>query len=164
MAPADALAEGLAAHIADAPARTMLTPGIHAAYGAGLGQLALAGARRMAEGAAPTGPTQGQSTFFEVDSATFLAEPRLAEEVFGPEALLVKVRDRTSIPESPLPHMANFWPRPPSVSRIDGRKGNEGETTGNFGNPGKVPAGLARPAGFEPATARLEGECSIHLS
>ena len=24
--------------------------------------------------------------------------------------------------------------------------------------------GLARPAGLEPATARLEGECSIHLS
>jgi hypothetical protein len=24
--------------------------------------------------------------------------------------------------------------------------------------------GLARPAGFEPATARLEGECSIQLS
>jgi NADP-dependent aldehyde dehydrogenase len=88
-----ALRDAMAARISSAPARTMLTPGIHAAYLAGLDRLAQDGAARTSEGAAPTNALDGQSALFEVDGAALLAEPRLAEEVFGPEALLVKAED-----------------------------------------------------------------------
>ncbi len=92
-----ALRDAMAARVAAAPARTMLTPGIHAAYLSGLDRLAQDGARRTSEGVAPAGALDGQSALFEVDGATFLAEPRLAEEVFGPEALLVKAADAAQL-------------------------------------------------------------------
>jgi NADP-dependent aldehyde dehydrogenase len=89
----EAMRESLSARIASAPARPMLTPGIHSAYLQGLDRQQASGARRTAEGAAPSRDLDGRSALFEVDGARFLADPRLAEEVFGPAALLVKVRD-----------------------------------------------------------------------
>ena len=83
----------LAARVAAAPARTLLTPGIHAAYLGGLERLRRDGARLVSEGETPAGDLAGRTALFEVDGSAFLAEPALAEEVFGPEALLVKVRD-----------------------------------------------------------------------
>ena len=74
-----------------AEARTMLTPGICNAYRDGLGRLQRLGARRIAEGPEPTGKWYGQATLLELDGASLLAEPKLAEEVFGPAALLVAV-------------------------------------------------------------------------
>ena len=88
-----ALREAMAARVAAAPARTMLTPGIHAAYQGGLKRLERDGAQAVGEGAAATRELDGRAALFEVDGARFLAEPALAEEVFGPEALLVTVRD-----------------------------------------------------------------------
>jgi NADP-dependent aldehyde dehydrogenase len=87
------LRDAMAARTAAAPARTMLTPGIHAAYLSGLDRLRRDGARLTSEGVSPAGDLAGRPALFEGDGATFLAEPGLAEEVFGPEALLVKVRD-----------------------------------------------------------------------
>jgi len=88
-----AMREGLAARISAAPARTMLTPGIHQAYTSNLALQERAGARRIAEGAAPEGPNDGQAALAEVDGGEFLADPTLAAEVFGPAALLVRALD-----------------------------------------------------------------------
>jgi NADP-dependent aldehyde dehydrogenase len=79
--------------VAAGPARTMLTPGINQAYRANVQRLEKAGARRIAEGAPESGEWDGRAVLFEVEGAQFLAEPLLAEEVFGPSALLVKAKD-----------------------------------------------------------------------
>lgn len=93
----DGMRAAAAARIAAAPARTMLTPGIHAAYVAGLSRLEAAGARRVADGQPATAELDGRSALFEVDGRTFLAHAGLAEEVFGPAALLVKLRDEEEL-------------------------------------------------------------------
>jgi NADP-dependent aldehyde dehydrogenase len=78
----DAMREGLLNRISAAPARTMLTSGIHQAYLKNL-------ARQQEAG----GPNDGQAFLAEVDAEDFLASPALADEVFGPTALLVRARD-----------------------------------------------------------------------
>jgi alpha-ketoglutaric semialdehyde dehydrogenase len=93
----ETMRESLSARAASAPARPMLTPGIHSAYLQGLDRLRASGARRTAEGAAPSRDLDGRSALLEVDGARFLADPRLAEEVFGPAALLVKVRNEEEL-------------------------------------------------------------------
>ena len=74
-------------------ARTMLTPGINAAYRKNLERQGNAGAERIAAGGEPHGAWDGQSILFEVDGARMLENPSLSEEVFGPAALLVRVKD-----------------------------------------------------------------------
>ncbi|MCW2241130.1 aldehyde dehydrogenase (NADP(+)) [Azospirillum canadense] len=93
----DALREGLSARIASAPARTMLTPDIHGAYRTGLERLEAGGAARITEGASPSADLDGRAALFEVDGTGFLADSTLSEEVFGPAALLVKVRDEEEL-------------------------------------------------------------------
>ena len=89
----DAMRDGLMGRVSAAPARTMLTPGIHQAYVTNLARQHGAGAEQIAVGAAPNGPFEGHAALAEVSGAQFLENPRLAEEVFGPAALLVRVRD-----------------------------------------------------------------------
>jgi NADP-dependent aldehyde dehydrogenase len=89
----DAMRDGLVGRVGGAPARTMLTPGIHRSYLSKLERQQEAGARRIAEGAAVDGPFDGQAVLAEVDGDTFLDNPALADEVFGPAALLVRLRD-----------------------------------------------------------------------
>lgn len=72
-------------------ARTMLTPGIHDAYDQGAQRLRESGAETLTEGPEPQGSWQGRSRLLEVDGERFLADPGLAEEVFGPAALLVRL-------------------------------------------------------------------------
>lgn len=86
----DALRTAMIGRIGDAPARTMLTPGIHSSYESGLGKLKRSGAHRIAEGVMPKASLDGQAVLFEVTGPEFLANSVLAEEVFGPTALLVK--------------------------------------------------------------------------
>jgi NADP-dependent aldehyde dehydrogenase len=83
--------------VAAAAARPMLTPGIHGAYLSGLDRLHGAGARPVAEGLAATAALDGQALLLEVDGPRFLGETGLAEEVFGPAALLVKVEDEAQM-------------------------------------------------------------------
>lgn len=85
--------EGLAGRVREAQARTMLTPAIHQSYLGNLQRQLQAGARRIADGGAAAGPFDGQAALAEVDGDTFLEHPSLADEVFGPSALLVKLRD-----------------------------------------------------------------------
>lgn len=91
------LRNGLSRRTGAAPARTMLTPGIHAAYERGVARQESAGARRVIEGAASQAALDGQSVLLEVDGEVFLAQPTLAEEVFGPAALLVRASDEEQL-------------------------------------------------------------------
>ncbi|MDP9657730.1 UNVERIFIED_ORG: NADP-dependent aldehyde dehydrogenase [Pseudomonas putida] len=92
-----ALRHAMSQRVSAAPARTMLTPGIHGAYLNGLRTLENAGARLVAVGSSATAEVDGRSALFEVDGEHFLAEPALSQEVFGPSALLVKVRDEAEL-------------------------------------------------------------------
>lgn len=93
----DELRAAVIRRVEDMTARTMLTPGIHSAYRKGLERLADDGAEQIAVGGQQAGPFDGQASLFEVDGAQMLAQPGLAEEVFGPSALLVKVADETEM-------------------------------------------------------------------
>ena len=74
-------------------ARTMLSPGINAAYRKNVERQGNAGAERIAAGGEPQGAWDGQSVLFEIDGARMLENPSLSEEVFGSAALLVRVKD-----------------------------------------------------------------------
>ncbi|MHC8286114.1 aldehyde dehydrogenase (NADP(+)) [Pseudomonas sp. XS1P51] len=93
----EALRAAMVKRVTEAAARTMLTPGIHASYLSGLAAMENAGANRVAEGSASTAAFDGGSVLLEVDGQRFLAEPLLAQEVFGPSALLVNVTDENEL-------------------------------------------------------------------
>ena len=67
----------------------MLTPGIHQHYLRALERLA-AGARLLARGADPGGPNCGRAALYSVAAQSLLENPWLAEEAFGPAALIVR--------------------------------------------------------------------------
>jgi NADP-dependent aldehyde dehydrogenase len=74
-----------------APA-TLLHAGILRAFEAGVAAVArIPGVRPIARAGSPADPgrTQAVPSLFETDAATFLREPRLREEVFGPVSLVV---------------------------------------------------------------------------
>jgi NADP-dependent aldehyde dehydrogenase len=93
----EALRDAMVKRVAEASARTMLTPGIHASYLNGLAAMENAGARRVAEGSAANEDFDGQSALLEVDGQRFLNEAVLSQEVFGPSALLVTVEDEAEL-------------------------------------------------------------------
>ncbi|NOV27695.1 aldehyde dehydrogenase (NADP(+)) [Cupriavidus necator] len=85
--------QAASARLATLPAATMLTPGIHRAYCAGVASLAShAQVHTVARGAAGAA-TQGQAALFATDAGAFLADPALRHEVFGAAALVVRCRD-----------------------------------------------------------------------
>lgn len=92
-----ALRAAMVKRVSDAPARPMLTPGIHGAYLSGLDHLQSAGANLVAVGAVANADLDGRSALLEVDGHRFLADSALAHEVFGPAALLVKVKDKAEM-------------------------------------------------------------------
>ncbi|PXX99793.1 aldehyde dehydrogenase (NADP(+)) [Halomonas sp. LBP4] len=73
-------------------AQTMLTPGIHAAYADGVGQLA-GEAREIARGPAGEGPHQCQTALFAARGADFLQSEALQAEVFGAASLVIECDD-----------------------------------------------------------------------
>ncbi|MGO4304282.1 aldehyde dehydrogenase (NADP(+)) [Cupriavidus sp. RAF12] len=85
--------QALIARIEAMHARTMLTPGIATMYRRNVDRQLSAGAQQIAMGGEPQGTWDGQSLLFEVDGARLLESPSLSEEVFGPAALLVRVKD-----------------------------------------------------------------------
>ena len=73
---------------------TMLTPGIAAAYAAGVKLLAEHECvETIASGQATSGDCDGRAHFFATDAASFLAHPELRDEIFGPSSILVRCRD-----------------------------------------------------------------------
>ena len=76
------------------PALTMLTPGIHAAYDAGVARMGEHSATStLSRGAACAGPHEGRAALFATTAADFLKEPALHEETFGAAALVVRCPD-----------------------------------------------------------------------
>jgi len=93
----DAFLSGAAQALEGIAAQTMLTPGIHKAYCAGVAALeSNAAVKRIAQGQAG-GETQGRATLFATDAGSFLADHSLAEEVFGAASLVVRCRDLSEI-------------------------------------------------------------------
>lgn len=91
-----ALRAAMIQRVNQAAARTLLTPGIHAAYQNALSALETAGANPIAKGhAALRG--QGQSMLLEVDGEQFLQNAALSHEAFGPAPLLVKVDNEQAL-------------------------------------------------------------------
>ncbi|MBV8123753.1 MAG: aldehyde dehydrogenase (NADP(+)), partial [Paucibacter sp.] len=75
-------------------AQTMLTPGIHGAYRAGVAQLeSIEGVRKLAQGAVAGQPNAAQAALYVTDARCFLEAPQLESEVFGPAAIVVACRD-----------------------------------------------------------------------
>ncbi len=81
-----------AAQIAATPAFAMLHAGIAAAYRAGIEEMARVSGVQVA---AQAGSNAGSATaaVLRTDAATFLRQPRLHEEVFGPSTLVVRCDD-----------------------------------------------------------------------
>lgn len=81
--------EAARAAIAAVEPAVMLTPGIHQSYLHALERLG-AGAHLLARGADAGGPNCGRAALYSVPAQTLLDNPRLAEEAFGPAALIVR--------------------------------------------------------------------------
>ena len=89
----DAFRDAARAGVAAAPAQTMLTTGIVAAYRQGTQALAAeGGVETLASGAQGEG-TQGGAVLFQTTAADFLANPALSQEVFGASSILVCCAD-----------------------------------------------------------------------
>jgi 2,5-dioxopentanoate dehydrogenase len=72
----------------------MLTPAIHQAYETGVRALSEHNrVETIARGRVGEGINQGQGAIFATDAADFLSDPRLAHEVFGASALVVRCSD-----------------------------------------------------------------------
>lgn len=87
------LRSAMGKRVSAAPARTMLTPGIHGAYVEGLVAMESAGAQVIATGKPADATFAGRAALLEIEGQHLLGEPALAHEVFGPSALLVAVSD-----------------------------------------------------------------------
>lgn len=75
-------------------AGVMLTPGIAAAYAAGVKLLAEhERVETIAMGQATSGRCGARAHFFATDAASFLSHAELRDEIFGPSSLLVRCRD-----------------------------------------------------------------------
>ena len=73
------------------PAATMLTAGIFANYASGVARLRHdPHTKVVGAGAESQNPNCGQAVLFSVTANDFLASPALAQEVFGPSAVLVR--------------------------------------------------------------------------
>ncbi|MBK4721006.1 aldehyde dehydrogenase (NADP(+)) [Azospirillum sp. YIM DDC1] len=79
-------------------APTMLTPGIHAAFDAGVAALAdNALVATLARGLDGDGPNQCRAALFATTADAFLDDPSLREEVFGSASLLIRCPDLESL-------------------------------------------------------------------
>ncbi|MGY0793007.1 aldehyde dehydrogenase (NADP(+)) [Azospirillum argentinense] len=79
-------------------APTMLTPGIHAAFDAGVAALAdNARVATLARGLDGDGPNRCRAALFATTADAFLDDPALREEVFGAASLLIRCPDLESL-------------------------------------------------------------------
>ncbi|MDB5933626.1 MAG: D-Glucuronolactone:NAD+ oxidoreductase [Massilia sp.] len=73
---------------------TMLTPGIHGAFNAGVAKLGQeAGVTLLGRGQPGAAVCAGQAALFETDAANFIANPALEDEIFGAASLIVRCSD-----------------------------------------------------------------------
>lgn len=79
-------------------AGTMLTPGIAHAYAQAVKTMqSQPGVGVVARGLGETGPNQAQPGLLRTSGDHFLAQPALADEVFGPASLVVACRDEAQL-------------------------------------------------------------------
>lgn len=79
-------------------AGTMLTAGIHQAYGGAVAKRSgFDGVRLVAQGEETGQGCTARAALYETDAATFLNSPDLEEEIFGPASLLVACRDHAEL-------------------------------------------------------------------
>ncbi|NEX61253.1 aldehyde dehydrogenase (NADP(+)) [Noviherbaspirillum galbum] len=76
--------------LAQAPAATMLTPGIRDAYQAGVAALGSHDTVKLEARGKDGGATQARAALFSTDAASFRRERGLREEVFGAASLVVR--------------------------------------------------------------------------
>ena len=95
----DDLLDAAAARVAAVPATPMLTAGIQGAFRRSTEALAtISGVSRLAAGSADAAvAVPGVAQLYVATGKAFLAEPRLADEVFGPVSLIVRVRDEAEL-------------------------------------------------------------------
>lgn len=94
----DAFLRHLGAALAGSTAGTLVHAGIKAGYDEGLrAHQAVAGVRLAAQSAAAAAwaATEARPALLVTDGATFLTQPRLREELFGPATLAVVCRDES---------------------------------------------------------------------
>jgi NADP-dependent aldehyde dehydrogenase len=79
-------------------AGTMLTAGIHQAYVGAVGKRdGIEGVSLVARGSNEGQGCAAQAALYQCDAATFLANPELEEEIFGPASLLIACRDEAEL-------------------------------------------------------------------
>jgi alpha-ketoglutaric semialdehyde dehydrogenase len=93
----DLFVEAAGKALSNAGAATMLTPGIHQAYEAGVAALAGHPQVRTEARSQAGGRYQCVAGLFSTSGEAFLEDRELAEEVFGSSSLLVHCRDRTEL-------------------------------------------------------------------
>ncbi|PYE18394.1 NADP-dependent aldehyde dehydrogenase [Paraburkholderia silvatlantica] len=87
----DVLRATLIDKLSAAAAQTMLSPGIHGNYERGVGRTREAGGvTEIGHGLARQRRFDGEALLFEADARSVIADMRVAEEVFGPMALLIR--------------------------------------------------------------------------
>jgi NADP-dependent aldehyde dehydrogenase len=88
------------AAVEKAPATTMLTPGIHAAYGKGVAALeGNARVKALARGIVGEGANACGAALFVADASAFLSDHALSNEVFGASSLIVRCADAAQMLE-----------------------------------------------------------------
>lgn len=85
----EAMRSALRDAVSGKSAATMLSPGIHDAYGRRIDRQRAA-TQVIASGELPSKKNDGQALLFEINADSLLADITLAEEMFGPAALLVR--------------------------------------------------------------------------
>jgi NADP-dependent aldehyde dehydrogenase len=83
--------------LAEMPASTMLTPGIHKAYDAGVAQLAAHGAVTTEARGKAGGSNQCQAALFTTTAEAFLRHPELQDEIFGAASVVVRCPDLATL-------------------------------------------------------------------
>jgi NADP-dependent aldehyde dehydrogenase len=93
-APLDAFERQVASALETNAGATMLTPGICAAYHAGVARLrGHASVREVAHGLAGQDPGSAAAALFTTEASDFMADARLREEIFGATSILVRCDD-----------------------------------------------------------------------
>jgi NADP-dependent aldehyde dehydrogenase len=94
----DAFSQAAAAALGAKPAGTMLTAGIHQAYSSAVSKRSgIAGVQLVAQGSPEGQGCAAQAALYQTDAATFLANPDLEEEIFGPASLMIVCRDEAEL-------------------------------------------------------------------
>lgn len=97
-AEASAFVQAAGEHIAGSQPATMLTQGIRQAFQTGLGKLSSAeGVRVVAQASAGESFANGTPTLLSTSAEALLANPAIAEEVFGPSSVVVEASTREQL-------------------------------------------------------------------